>query len=73
MYQRGSHWTDLREIWFLRLFMKICREIQTFFKIWAKMSENMTTCKFSCCKGIKSPLNRSIGVKCEAVKVAEQV
>jgi hypothetical protein len=28
-YQRGSHWTNLREIW-LEVFMKICRENPNF-------------------------------------------
>jgi hypothetical protein len=32
MEQLGFHWKDFHKIWYLRIFSKICRENQTFFK-----------------------------------------
>jgi hypothetical protein len=32
MEQLGSHWTDFHEIWYLRIFSKICREMQVSLK-----------------------------------------
>ena len=36
VYQRGSHWTDFREILYLGLFMKIYLEIPNLVKIGGK-------------------------------------
>jgi hypothetical protein len=34
MYQRGSHWTDFREIWYWVILWKISNWIQNFVKMW---------------------------------------
>jgi hypothetical protein len=33
VYQRGSHWTDFREIWYWRLLGKHSERIEIFFKL----------------------------------------
>jgi hypothetical protein len=34
MEQFSSYWTDFSEIWYLSIFLKICHEDSSFFKIW---------------------------------------
>jgi hypothetical protein len=34
MEQLGSHWADFHEIWYLKMFWKICLENPSFIKIW---------------------------------------
>ena len=34
MEQLGSHWTDFRDFFYLRIFRKICREISSLIKFW---------------------------------------
>ena len=34
MEQLGSHWTDFRDIWYLSIFRKLCRENSCLIKIW---------------------------------------
>jgi hypothetical protein len=42
MYQRGSHWTNFREIWDWGLFMKIYLEIPSLGNIgWGRMGHFM--------------------------------